>query len=110
MSEAEVQVWAQLLEVLVRVARHQPALVRDVLDRPGEALHLARIVDARFALGGQREGGPDLGVLHGALAVGVERHFHLDHPVEVFWVAGGLFGAIAERGEQLLRVELHSFA
>src|SRR5205814_5039476 len=38
------------------------------------------------------------------------RHLHLDHLVEVGRVAPRLFGTIAERREQLLRVKLHSFS
>src|SRR6185437_9382118 len=80
--EAEAVIVGDLLHVLVRVGRDDPAL-RRALDRQGvgQPLHFARIVDRGFFLGRQGQRAPMLGVGQRALAVGVERDLDLDHHV-----------------------------
>ena len=85
--EAVADVRRDLLDVLVGVVRDEPAPVGDVLDALRQPLHLARILDAHLLLAGQRQRGPDLGVLHRPGAVGVEADLHLDHPVDAWRVA-----------------------
>jgi len=47
-------------------------------DLARETLHLARILDAHLLLARQRQGGPDLRVLHRLRPVGMEADLHLD--------------------------------
>ena len=108
MREAELDVRPQLFEMLVRVARHEPAPMSLAFDLSREPFHLARVIHAGLDVGGQREGGPDLGVIHRASAVGVIRDLDFDHPVQLASVASFGHGAFRERGQQLLRIELHT--
>lgn len=59
MVEAELHVWPSLFDVLIRIARHEPATVRLGGDRFGEAFHLARVSYPQLDVAGEGEGRPD---------------------------------------------------
>ena len=63
-----------------------------------------------FCSPGERERRPDLGVLHRPGEVGVEGHLHLDHPVDRRGIAARLLGALGERGQEGVGVQLGALA
>ena len=100
--EAERDVAADRLDDLLGIVGADEARVRAVEVRVGEALHLDRVLDALLLLGRERQRGPPVGVLEGALAVAVVGDLELDHPPQRGRIAPGLPGAGGEVGEQLL--------
>ena len=80
MVEAEIEVVADPLDMLVRIGRDDPA-ARGALGRKaiGEALHLFRTVDGNLFLWRQGENRPVARILHRALLIRVERNLDLDH-------------------------------
>jgi len=80
--EAQADIVADLLDMLVGIAGHDPA-AGCALERQGvgQPLHLDGILDRRLLLGRQRQRRPVARVLERALLVGVERHLDLDHVV-----------------------------
>ena len=80
--EAQPDVVADLLDLLVGIVGHDPA-AGGALERQGvgQPLHLDRILDRHLLLGRQRQRRPVPRVLQRALLVGVERHLDLDHVV-----------------------------
>ena len=104
------EVRGDLLDVLVGVGGHQPAPVRVRLGLLGRDLHVARVVDAHLLLAGEREGRPDLRVLHRPAEVGVEGDLHLDHPVHRGRVAAGLLRALGQGRQERLGVQLRALA
>jgi hypothetical protein len=76
MAEAQADIGADLLDMLVGIARHDPAARRAVeRQRIGQALHLDRVLDRRLLLRRQGERCPMARVLLGAHGVGVEGDF-----------------------------------
>ena len=69
--EPQVEVRLQLLDVLIRVVRHQPAPVRDLLDAARKTFHLARIVHTGLCFRRQGKRRPDFGVFHRARTIRV---------------------------------------
>src|SRR5438309_11556848 len=100
--ETKLQIRSQLLDVLIRIAGDEPPAVCHVFHGRGKTLHLSRIVDARLSLSREREGGPDLGLLHGPVPICVERDLHLDHLVQLNRIAPRFLRSIAESRDQLL--------
>ena len=92
--------------MLVRVGRHEPASVGDVLNGLREALHLTRVLDTDLLLAGESQGRPDLGVLHRPRPIGVEADLHLDHPAERRRVAAGLGCSFFDRRQERVRVQI----
>src|SRR5439155_24376637 len=76
----------------------------------GAPLQLARVLDPRLVLGGQRQRRPDPGVLERTLPVGVVRDLHLDHLLDRARVAPRLAGALPDGRQERLDVELTGLA
>ena len=80
MVEAEIDVFADAFDVLVRIGRDDPAAGGALGREPGgEALHLFGTMDGNLLLRGQSENRPVARVLHRSLFIGVERDLDLDH-------------------------------
>ena len=110
MGESEIEVRLDLLDVLLRVARHYPAPVSDVANAFGQLFHLARIMDACFLLSRERERGPNLRVLACTAQIRIEGDFDLDHLFELRVVAAGCLSALPDRRQQRVLVKLHPLA
>src|SRR5437879_3826563 len=83
MVETEIEIRPELFDVLLWVARDKPATVSDVFDGCGQTLHLAWVVDTGLGFSWQREGGPDLLILHCPVAISVVGHLDLDRLVQL---------------------------
>jgi len=109
-SETKLDVGPDLLKMLVRVIRDEPAAVCLVGHSLSSAFHFARIFDACFVLGRKGQGGPDAGIAKCAFPVGIEGYLDLDGSLDGCRVPAGLFRALFDRWQQLIPVEFVAFA
>src|SRR4051812_76050 len=70
MTEAHINVWLDLLDMLVGIGRNDPA-AGGTLDRQGvgEPFHFLGVVHRHLFFRGQSQGRPDPGVFHGPLLI-----------------------------------------
>ncbi len=109
--ESQVHIRTDLLDVFVRVGRHDPSR-RGALERQRvrEFLHGHRVFHRYFFFRRQGERTPIPGIVQRAPGVGIERHLHLDHAIETGFPASGNPDALVDVGQQLFRVQRHGLA
>src|SRR5579859_222581 len=105
-SEAQLKVGANLLQVLFRVIGDQPAAMRLIGYLGCLALHLTRIMYLHFVFGRESEGRPDARVSQCPCAIGIKGDLDLKGTLDGFWIATGCPGPFLYGREQLVAVQL----
>src|SRR5215471_20796182 len=108
-SEAELNVWANLFYMLVGIIRDKPAPVSLVGNACSLFLHLAWVMDRDLVFRGKGKCCPDARIGKSPLTISVKRDFDLNCTLDSLRVTTCCLCPLLDRWKQLIPVKFNSF-
>src|SRR5260370_2046644 len=108
-SETKLDVWANLFQVLICIARDKPAAMCLVSNSCSFLLHFTRIIDIDLIFSRKSERCPDARIVHRPLAIGVKRNFDLNRTLDSRGITACRPSSFLNCWKESIRVELLAF-